>query len=72
MPDKPFPHRNKGASITQEMLKTDPLVIRMQREMKLSAALIVLVGGFCSYKYATRPTGFSFYDSIVNLINKIK
>jgi len=59
VPNKPFPHANKGASITQEMLKTEPLVLRIQREMKLSAATIVLVVGFCGYKLATRPSDFA-------------
>jgi len=71
-PNKPFPHRNKGGSITREVLETDPLVIRMQREMKLSAATIVLVAGFCGYKLATRSNGFSFSDSVANFVNNFQ
>ncbi|XP_078495834.1 uncharacterized protein LOC144751854 [Ciona intestinalis] len=40
VPDTPFPHKNKNASIVEEMFKTDPTVLKMQRETKIAWLVI--------------------------------
>ncbi len=48
--DKPFPHRNKNASIIKELFATNPTFIRMQREMKISSALLSALSFYLLYK----------------------
>ena len=53
IPKTEFPHKNKKGSITQEMMKTNPLFIRMQREMAISFSLLAGLTVFCLYKGVT-------------------
>ena len=39
VPDKPFPHENKNAEITEKFLKTHPLVYQAKKE------LVIRLGG---------------------------
>nr|XP_039273062.1 uncharacterized protein LOC120347221 [Styela clava] len=66
IPDEPFPHKNVGGDIVDEMLKTNPTVKRMEKEFMASfMAFIALcaIGGYSTYKYgfwATATAPFKF------------
>jgi len=53
IPESEFPHKNKKASVTQEMMDTNSLFIRMQREMTVSLSLLTGLSMFCLYKVFT-------------------
>ena len=55
VPKKDFPYKNKGASLTNEMLNTNPVFIRMQKELMISSATIIFCIGFAAYKLIKRP-----------------
>lgn len=54
VPDVPFPHKNKNASITEEWLKSNPLLQRMQREYLTSASILTCLSAFALYKLVTK------------------
>ena len=53
IPESEFPHKNKKGSITQELMETNPLFIRMQREMAVSCTVLAGLTVFCFYKGVT-------------------
>ena len=48
VPDKPFPHKNKGGVIIRELLDNHPVFIRMRRE---AFCVITLVTAFISFLF---------------------
>lgn len=64
VPDSPFPYKNKGASITQEMLDKDPFIQRLKVEVVASGSLLFLLSAFGIYRLATRglPNRFQSYS----------
>lgn len=56
VPNTPFPHKNKNATVIKEALQKDPFLIRLQREMMVSGSLIICLFGFGVYKLVTRPS----------------
>ena len=50
IPESEFPHKNKKGSITQELMETNPLFIRMQREMTVNCTVLAGLTVFCFYK----------------------
>jgi len=51
VPDKPFPHENKNAEITEKFLKTHPVALQAKKELLLrtcclSALVLFVVCGF--------------------------
>jgi len=65
IPDTEFPHKNKKGSITQELMETNPLFIRMQREMAVSCTVLAGLTVFCFYK------GFTNRSFIMQTCNKM-
>nr|XP_039263445.1 uncharacterized protein LOC120339396 [Styela clava] len=49
VPDKPFPHKNKGGAMIEEHLKSDPIVQKMKREMMVSSILCTAFLGLGVY-----------------------
>lgn len=72
VPDVPFPHKNKNANITNEMLATNKFIIRMQQEMMVTGSLLVCLMGYGVYRWITRPAGsaslFSYLTSSADYI----
>ncbi|XP_039269827.2 uncharacterized protein LOC120344598 [Styela clava] len=77
VPNSPFPHKNVRGNISKEWLATDPLLIKMQREMyfSISAAAILLSYGI--YKVVKNPpsaalsSGYTWLkDAFMNLLSK--
>ena len=60
VPDTEFPHKNKGASLVEEYMKTHPMLIRMQREMMVTSAGIVALLACLVYNVATNSWEDSF------------
>uniref|UniRef100_H2ZCE0 Sulfotransferase n=1 Tax=Ciona savignyi TaxID=51511 RepID=H2ZCE0_CIOSA len=50
VPKIPFPHKNKNASITTEILKTNKTALRMQQEFKIIAIAATCLATFALYK----------------------
>ncbi|CAK8677546.1 unnamed protein product [Clavelina lepadiformis] len=50
IPDKPFPHENVAGNIVDNLMAKHPALIRIQREMKVTVALISFALIFGSYK----------------------
>lgn len=67
VPDKDFPHENKKGEITQKMLTTHPLLLKVQREALLSMSLMILFLGYTTYNIATKPKA----DSILGLPGRL-
>ena len=63
VPSTPFPHKNKRGDIMAEVLATNPLHIRMQREMYFSMAVLVAACGYTMYSVSTK----NFKDSVLGL-----
>ena len=40
-PDVPFPHKNKSGSAVDEIIQTNPLYVRIEREVKIAKLLLV-------------------------------
>ncbi|XP_077965556.1 uncharacterized protein LOC144411824 [Styela clava] len=54
VPDVPFPHKNKGANLVDEYLATDPIMIKIEKELMLSLATILVlccIGGYCLFSW---------------------
>lgn len=56
VPDVPFPHKNKKGVIIKELMESDPLMLRMQREVLVSTSLLTLLVGYGVFKLATRSS----------------
>ncbi|XP_076803509.1 uncharacterized protein LOC143447341 [Clavelina lepadiformis] len=50
IPDQPFPHENVAGNIVDKLMAKHPALIRMQREMKVTVALMSFALIFGSYK----------------------
>ncbi|CAK8677505.1 uncharacterized protein LOC143446837 [Clavelina lepadiformis] len=56
IPDKPFPHENVAGNIVDKLMATHPSLIRMQREMTCTVAILSLGLLYGSYKlYRSNP-----------------
>ena len=53
IPETEFPHKNKKASVTKEMMDTNIIFKRMQREMTFSLSVLAGLTVFCLYKSFT-------------------
>jgi len=53
VPQTPFPHKNKNASVIEELIATNPTINRMKYEMMVSAGLLVCFCGLGVYKLVT-------------------
>ncbi|XP_078491994.1 uncharacterized protein LOC100181639 [Ciona intestinalis] len=66
VPDKPFPHANKGASLVKESMQSHPIVIRMLRETMFTLGVLTLIGAYGGYKVYQNPASLSgWINSIV-------
>jgi len=74
IPNKPFPHKNKAGSITQEILQEHPLMLQMKREMIFSASLITCLTAYSIYKLATTENPLFYpkiiYSNLLSYFNK--
>ncbi|CAK8689030.1 unnamed protein product [Clavelina lepadiformis] len=50
IPNKEFPHENKGATIIGKLMKTHPATLRMQREMLFILSALASLGAFGTFK----------------------
>ncbi|CAK8689022.1 unnamed protein product [Clavelina lepadiformis] len=50
IPNKEFPHVNKGASLYANLMKTHPAMFQMQREMLVVLSVIVVLAVYCINK----------------------
>ncbi|CAK8677519.1 unnamed protein product [Clavelina lepadiformis] len=57
IPDKPFPHENAAGNIVDNLMAKHPALIRMQREMKVTVALLAFGLLFGSYKLLKHNSG---------------
>ena len=49
VPDQPFPHKNKGSKVLDEM-KNHPVIIRYSREILASLSVSLIIGAYGCYK----------------------
>ncbi|XP_078491386.1 uncharacterized protein LOC100177270 isoform X1 [Ciona intestinalis] len=56
VPDKPFPHRNIGASIVKESMDSHPIIEKMMREVKFTLGVLTLIGAYGGYKVYQNPS----------------
>ena len=49
VPDQPFPHKNKGGKVLDEM-KNNPLMIRYSREILATLSVYLIIGAYGCYK----------------------
>ena len=67
IPDKPFPRENVAGNIIDKLMATHPALIRMQREMKVTVALItfaLIFGSFKLYKNGFVELLNNFWSSV--------
>ncbi|XP_076813557.1 uncharacterized protein LOC143460073 [Clavelina lepadiformis] len=50
IPEKEFPHENKGATLIAKLMKTHPATIRIQREMFVTLSILGCMGVYGIYK----------------------
>ena len=50
VPDKPWPHKNKNATLIKDFYKTNPVFIRVQREFKIFTTLFGITLAYAGYK----------------------
>ncbi|XP_078495765.1 uncharacterized protein LOC100178698 [Ciona intestinalis] len=55
VPDKPFPHANKGALLVKEWMQSNPIMFRMMRETMFSLGVLTLIGAYGGYKVYQNP-----------------
>nr|CAB3263096.1 uncharacterized protein LOC101242677 [Phallusia mammillata] len=76
VPKDPFPHKNVRGNIVEELFKTNPVFIRMQREAAFSACAILALTLYGGYKLARGSTPVSwakYWSSIAySCLTKIK
>nr|CAB3262192.1 uncharacterized protein LOC100178565 [Phallusia mammillata] len=57
IPDKPFPHKNKGGTFIDELVKTSPVVHQMLFQGAMSATLMTLCVGYAGYRLYKTSSG---------------
>jgi len=67
VPKKPFPHKNIRGNIVEDLLKTNPVFIRMQREALLSCSIILAAFCFGGYKLARGSNPISWLKNAGNI-----
>nr|XP_026692302.1 uncharacterized protein LOC100178698 [Ciona intestinalis] len=55
VPDKPFPHANKEASLVKDWMQSNPVMKRMMRETMFSLGVLTLIGAYGGYKVYQNP-----------------
>lgn len=58
VPDLPFPHKNKGASLVEDYLRESPVFIRMKTEMKVILTVAVGILGVGAYLFTNNYLKF--------------
>jgi len=69
VPDAPFPHKNKNATLVKEFFKKDPLAVRINNEVKISCALIVV--SIAGVGYSLHKYGLPRFGSICSIFNNM-
>ncbi|XP_078481014.1 uncharacterized protein LOC100182496 [Ciona intestinalis] len=59
IPNKPFPHANKGSSLLKDAMQNHPIVIRMMRESMFTLGVLTLIGAYGGYKVYQNPTSLN-------------